>query len=108
MSIPPEMTMVELRDFANENGVYYHHAWNTENKVLIYKDRYHDSLLGHTFVKDYKPIRNFRSMAGESSVAREVLRIVRKRIKDRGWGFALSVVKSEEAEAIRKWLEEEK
>lgn len=104
MTIPNTMTMRELRNFANKNGLWYCHVYGTKGDVLIYADRYHFKKLGKTFVTDYKPIRNYRSMKRASNY--QVLQIVKKRIKDRGWGYAMSIAKPEEVEIVKAWLEE--
>ena len=96
MEIPKKMTMNELRDFTNKNMLYYYHVFGTKGKVAIYEDRNYRHLLGFTEVTDYKPIKNFKSMGARCSIEREALKIVRKRIKDRGWGLAMSVSKPED------------
>ena len=100
----PVMTMEELRDYVNENGLFYAHLYGSKGKVCIYEDRYHNKRIGTVEIIDYKPIRNYRVMMFASN--KRVLEIVRKRIKDRGWGLALSIIKPDETEIIRKWLKE--
>ena len=51
-NIPSFMKMRELREFVNENGLFYAHVRN--GKIAIYADRYHYKRLGFVFVEDSK------------------------------------------------------
>ena len=117
MDIPSSMTMRELRDFANENGVFYSHVYGSNNgKVAIYKDRYRYRRIGFTIVTDYKPIKNYRMMASGRTHNKQVLDILRKHAKavpmapgeEKQPDIIITIMPEadEEYEIIKQWMEE--
>ena len=107
------MTMLELRDFTNANGLYYYHVYGTKDKVAIYKDRYHYELLGFTFVSDYRPIKNYKAMGHGKNHNSQVLKILKKNAShvveamDDKIIIEISNAKNaEEYELVERWLEE--
>ena len=103
IEIPKEMTMMELRDFTVENGLYYSIVHYGKKLVAIYEDRYHYKKMSVVHVPDYKPIKNYKCMKSGSRY--RALQIFKKRIKKSNAGYRVSVTKPEEVEAIKNWLE---
>ena len=74
------MTMLQLRKFVNDNNLFYQRVPGSRNLVAIYYDRYHNEKLGYVLVKDYRPIKNFRSIKFGFFRSNEVLPILKRNI----------------------------
>lgn len=110
------MTMLQLKEFVNKNGLFYYHIPGSKNLVAIYKDRYHYVKLGCVFVKDYRPIKNFRTREFGFVGRNAILSILKRNLtlKD---GTIIQFKESEDEnintkgdtqdyEIIKAWLEE--
>ena len=104
------MTMLQLKEFVNKNGLFYCHIPGSKNLVAIYKDRYHYVKLGCVFVKDYRPIKNFRTRKFGFMGFNSLLRILKSRAYFLAPNKDVKIVVyndgSEEYEIVKAWLEE--
>jgi len=104
------MKMLQLKKFVNDNNLFYQRVPGSKNLVAIYYDRYHNEKLGYILVKDYRPIKNFRTRKFGFMGANSLLRI----LKARAYFFTpkkdVKIVVyndgSEEYKIVRAWLEE--
>lgn len=109
------MTMLQLKRFVNDNNLFYQRVPRSKNLVAIYYDRYHNEKLGYILVKDYQPIKNFRTREFGFVGRNAILSILKKNAKMipdipgiMKPYIEITVSKEDEDEykVIKAWLEE--